>query len=222
MLRGLAGIVCNDCAHPRASTATRRECHPCCVRAPCPHHRARWLAALRPAATLAEHDGAGRLGRAALRGAALFVATVTQSRPRRRQFGKRNLDPPAARGVPPGCTIRRVVDQHHTCHPLAADPAPQHAQHAPQSGTGALLCQHSERQAGQAVAAFDAQPPAAQIGHHHHIAGAYLVRYAQEAAWREDHRQLDNGRQVQGVMGLAMACRPSVDFCGYWQRAERA
>ena len=101
---------------------------------------------------------------AAPRGAALFVATVTQSRPRRRQFGKRNLDPPAARGVPPGCTIRRVVDQHHTCHPLAADPAPQHAQHAPQSGTGALLCQHSERQAGQAVAAFDAQPAAAQIG----------------------------------------------------------
>lgn len=61
----------------------------------------------------------------------------------------------------------------------------------------------------------------AEIGHHHHIAGAYLVRYAQEAAWREDHRRVDNGRQVQGVMGLAMACRPSVDWCGYWQRATR-
>jgi hypothetical protein len=58
----------------------------------------------------------------------------------------------------------------------------------------------------------------AEIGHHHHIAGAYLVRYAQEAAWREDHRRVDNGRQVQAVMGLAMACRPSVDWCGYWQR----
>ena len=26
----------------------------------------------------------------------------------------------------------------------------------------------------------------AELGHHHHIAGPYLVRYAQEAAWRED------------------------------------
>ncbi len=46
----------------------------------------------------------------------------------------------------------------------------------------------------------------AEIGHHHHIAGPYLVRYAQESAWREDHRRMDNRRQVQTVMGLAMAC----------------
>ena len=59
----------------------------------------------------------------------------------------------------------------------------------------------------------------AEIGHHHHIAGAYLVRYAQESAWREDHRRVDNRTQVRGVMRLAMACKPSVDFCGYWQRA---
>ena len=26
----------------------------------------------------------------------------------------------------------------------------------------------------------------AEIRHHHHIAGDYLIRYAQEAAWRED------------------------------------
>ena len=58
----------------------------------------------------------------------------------------------------------------------------------------------------------------AEIGHHHHIAGTYLVRYAQEAAWREDHRRTDNGRQVQAVIGLAMASKPSVDWCGYWQR----
>ena len=60
----------------------------------------------------------------------------------------------------------------------------------------------------------------AEIGHHHHIAGAYLVRYAQEAAWREDHRRTSNGRQVNAVMGLAMACPPSVDWCGYWQRSQ--
>jgi len=58
----------------------------------------------------------------------------------------------------------------------------------------------------------------AEIGHHHHIAGVYLLRYAQEASWREDHRRVDNGGQVSQVAGLALAARPSVDFCGYWQR----
>jgi hypothetical protein len=62
----------------------------------------------------------------------------------------------------------------------------------------------------------------AEIGHHHHIAGAYLVRYAQEAAWREDHRRMDNGRQVRAVSGLAMVAQTSVDWCGYWQRAKAA
>ena len=61
-----------------------------------------------------------------------------------------------------------------------------------------------------------------ELGHHHHIAGPYLVRYAQEAAWREDLRRVSNGEQVHGVAGLAMRCRPSVDFCGYWQRARAA
>ena len=58
----------------------------------------------------------------------------------------------------------------------------------------------------------------AEIGHHHHIAGAYLLRYAQEASWREDHRRMSNGNQVHAIAGLAMNGRPSVDFCGYWQR----
>ena len=61
-----------------------------------------------------------------------------------------------------------------------------------------------------------------ELGHHHHIAGPYLVRYAQEAAWREDLRRVSNGEQVYGVVGLAMRCRPSVDFSGYWQRAQAA
>jgi hypothetical protein len=58
--------------------------------------------------------------------------------------------------------------------------------------------------------------------HHHHIAGRYLLRYAQEIAWREDRRRVSNGEQVYGVVGLAMRCSPSVDFCGYWQRARAA
>ena len=55
---------------------------------------------------------------------------------------------------------------------------------------------------------------------HHHIAGPYLVRYAQEAAWRENLRRGSNGEQAHGIIGLAMRSSPSVDFCGYWQRAQ--
>lgn len=58
----------------------------------------------------------------------------------------------------------------------------------------------------------------AEAGHHHHIAGPYLVRYAQESAWREDHRRMSNGEQAETLLGLAMKAKPSVDFCGYWQR----
>jgi len=62
----------------------------------------------------------------------------------------------------------------------------------------------------------------AEIGHHHHVAGPYLVRYAHEASWREHQRRADNGRLVQGVMGLAMKAPVSVDWCGYWQRGQKA
>ena len=58
----------------------------------------------------------------------------------------------------------------------------------------------------------------AEIGHHHHIAGTYLLRYAQEASWREDNRGVTNGEQVRTVAQLAMKRGPSVDFSGYWQR----
>jgi transposase-like protein len=62
----------------------------------------------------------------------------------------------------------------------------------------------------------------AEMGHHHHVAGPYLVRYAQESAWREDKRRVSNGDQVQLTVSLALASRPSVDFCGYWQRHKVA
>jgi hypothetical protein len=58
----------------------------------------------------------------------------------------------------------------------------------------------------------------AEIGHHHHLAGAYLLRYAQEASWREDNRRASNGDQTYRIAGLAMKHNPSVDFTGYWQR----
>jgi len=58
----------------------------------------------------------------------------------------------------------------------------------------------------------------AEIGHHHHITGTYLLRYAQEASRREDNRRVTNGEQTQRVAHLAMKRGPSVDFSGYWQR----
>ncbi|WP_375464456.1 IS1595 family transposase [uncultured Methylobacterium sp.] len=61
-----------------------------------------------------------------------------------------------------------------------------------------------------------------EMGHHHHISGVYLLRYAQEASWREDHRREANGAQYQRIAGAAMKRGPSVDFCGYWQRHLRA
>ena len=58
----------------------------------------------------------------------------------------------------------------------------------------------------------------AEAGHHHHIAGAYLLRYAQEASWREDNRRVSNGDQTRRVAALALGKRTSPDFVGYWQR----
>jgi hypothetical protein len=61
-----------------------------------------------------------------------------------------------------------------------------------------------------------------EIGHHHHVAGPYLLRFAQEAAWRENYRRVANGTQVNRIVALAMHNKPSVDFCGYWQRSRVA
>ena len=61
-----------------------------------------------------------------------------------------------------------------------------------------------------------------EMGHHHHISGPYLLRYAQEAAWREDARRVANGEQVQRVAELALHSKASVDFTGYWQRHKEA
>jgi transposase-like protein len=60
----------------------------------------------------------------------------------------------------------------------------------------------------------------AEIGHHHHIAGNYLLRYAQEATWREDNRRMSNGEQVHKLSGNALNSGKSEAFTGYWQRHE--
>ena len=57
-----------------------------------------------------------------------------------------------------------------------------------------------------------------EIGHHHNIAGVYITRYAAEAGWRDDHRREANGEQFGSIVALVAKNKPSVDFCGYWQR----
>jgi hypothetical protein len=61
----------------------------------------------------------------------------------------------------------------------------------------------------------------AEIGIHHHVAGAYLLRYSQERSWRGDNRRLSNGEQVNRLAALSLKRGKSVDFGGYWQRHSK-
>lgn len=58
----------------------------------------------------------------------------------------------------------------------------------------------------------------AEVGTHHHIAGPYLNSYANEMAWREDHRRVANGKQAALVAGAVMAASQSRQWTGYWSR----
>ena len=58
----------------------------------------------------------------------------------------------------------------------------------------------------------------AEIGTHHHISGQYLGSYANEMAWREDNRRIDNGSQYLLIAGAALAHSVSRQWKGYWQR----
>jgi hypothetical protein len=51
-----------------------------------------------------------------------------------------------------------------------------------------------------------------EIGHHHHIEGAYLVPYAQGAAYRQDHRRMDNRRRGRAVSRPAMGASRTVGW----------
>ena len=68
---------------------------------------------------------------------------------------------------------------------------------------------------------FFSRRRSAEIGIHHHIAGAYLLRYAQERSWRGDNRRLSNGEQVNRLAALSLKRGKSVDFGGYWQRHSK-
>lgn len=58
-----------------------------------------------------------------------------------------------------------------------------------------------------------------EFGVHHHIAGKYLDSYANEMAWRENHRRVSNGEQFMMIVGSALDHPVSRQWKGYWQRA---
>lgn len=58
----------------------------------------------------------------------------------------------------------------------------------------------------------------AEIGTHHHISGKYLGAYANEMAWREDHRRVSNGEQYLIALNAALEHPVSREWKGYWQR----
>ncbi len=58
------------------------------------------------------------------------------------------------------------------------------------------------------------------MGQHHHVSPQYLYQFANEAAWKEDHRRLSNGELSYRKLGLAMAHPVSRVWKGYWQRAN--
>lgn len=53
----------------------------------------------------------------------------------------------------------------------------------------------------------------AEMGYHLQFAGLYLLKFSQEAAWREDYHRVPNGEQVQWIVKLALGRKKSVDFC---------
>jgi hypothetical protein len=59
----------------------------------------------------------------------------------------------------------------------------------------------------------------AEYGIHHRISGTYLYQYANEMAWREDHRREPNGLHFRRVTGAALRHPKSAVWRGYWQRS---
>jgi transposase-like protein len=62
----------------------------------------------------------------------------------------------------------------------------------------------------------------AELGVHHRIAGRLLGQYANEMAWREDHRRTSNGDQFTTIAALAITHPVSREWSRYWQRNQAA
>ncbi|WMS42528.1 IS1595 family transposase [Acuticoccus sp. MNP-M23] len=56
------------------------------------------------------------------------------------------------------------------------------------------------------------------VGQHHGVSAQYLYQYANEAAWKEDNRRVDNGTAFRKTLRNALTSPVSRAWAGYWQR----
>lgn len=59
------------------------------------------------------------------------------------------------------------------------------------------------------------------IGTHHKISNKYLDNYANECAYREDNRRVDNLSRFNSTLGQCLATDNTTDWQGYWQGNHR-
>jgi len=62
----------------------------------------------------------------------------------------------------------------------------------------------------------------AEFGTHHHIAGPYLLNYANEVSWREDRRRFTNEENYDDLLRITTQHPVSRQWKGYWQRRKEA
>jgi hypothetical protein len=58
-----------------------------------------------------------------------------------------------------------------------------------------------------------------ECGIHHRISGQHLQAYANEMAWRENHRRESNGTHWNLITAAALAHPKSATWAGYWHRS---
>jgi transposase-like protein len=61
-----------------------------------------------------------------------------------------------------------------------------------------------------------------EFGIHHRICGHLLQAYADECAWRENHRRLPNGAHWNLITAAALGAPKSPTWAGYWHREKAA
>ena len=59
------------------------------------------------------------------------------------------------------------------------------------------------------------------IGTHHKISNKYLDNYANECAYREDNRRVDNLSRFNSTLEKCLTTDNTTDWQGYWQGNHR-
>jgi transposase-like protein len=114
----------------------------------------------------------------------------------------------ARKHIAPGSTV--FADEHRAYDALHADFETIRVNHK-----SIYVGPHGEN-TNQAESFF-ARFRRMQYGQHHRMDNTYMLRYANEIAYREDTRRTSNGEIFADVTRRCAAKGVSRDFCGYWQ-----